>query len=102
MNHRKLTNWSQVWKPFAENLLRPLLYTDLHSLRLFLEVVIQEDAIEPEVSSEIVLRSDQIEVSLPVFYPVSNLVSVIQALSRFLHLEISNATLPLFRRTASA
>ncbi|WP_282076963.1 hypothetical protein [Epibacterium ulvae] len=55
--------------------------TKVREERLFSEVVIQEDPIEPEVPTEIVLRNDQLEISLPASYPVSDLVSVIQALS---------------------
>ncbi|MBO9413676.1 MULTISPECIES: hypothetical protein [unclassified Ruegeria] len=55
--------------------------TDVREERVFSEIVVQEDPIEPDVPSEIVLRSDQLEITLPAYYPVSDLISVIQALS---------------------
>ena len=55
--------------------------TEFREERTFSEIVIQEDPIEPLASSEIVLRRDKLEITLPASYPVSDLVSVIQALS---------------------
>lgn len=49
--------------------------------RIFSEVIVQENPTEPDSLSEIVLRSDKLEITLPASYPVSDLVSVIQALS---------------------
>jgi transposase-like protein len=55
--------------------------TDVREERVFSEIVVQEDPIEPDVPSEIVLRTNQLEITLPAYYPVSDLISVIQALS---------------------
>ncbi|MBO9478199.1 hypothetical protein J7382_11695 [Shimia sp. R11_0] len=49
--------------------------------RMFSEVIVQEDPSVPDSLSEIVLRGKQLEITLPASYPVSDLVSVIHALS---------------------
>ena len=55
--------------------------TEFREERTFSEIVVQEDPIELLASSEIVLRGKQLEITLPASCPVSDLVSVIQALS---------------------
>ena len=55
--------------------------TNVREERMFSEVIVQEDHTEPNSLSEIVLRRDKLEITLPTSYPVSDLVSVIQALS---------------------
>lgn len=55
--------------------------TEVREEKTFAEILIREDSEDSIDTSEIILRSDQLEISLPASYPVSDLLQVIQTLS---------------------
>ena len=57
--------------------------TEIREERLFSEVIIDESApsnSEAELADQIILRSSTLEISLPVGYPVSDLIQVVAAI----------------------
>ncbi|WP_170756157.1 helix-turn-helix domain-containing protein [Ruegeria lacuscaerulensis] len=72
---------SQVYKWRSDVQHAGRMTTDLWEERVFSEIVVQENPVEPDVPSEIVLRSNKLKITVPAYHPVSNLISLIQALS---------------------
>ena len=57
--------------------------TEIREERMFSEVIIDESdpsSSEPELADQIILRSSTLEISLPVGYPVSDLIQVAAAI----------------------